>query len=164
MSAALASRIATGFGLGHLPKAPGTWGSLAAIPLAWGLHAAGGFWLLDPATLAVIGLGFWAVANTPGGADDPSEIVIDEIAGMLIALWPLSLGLTLAGTPADVFPWPGWVLGFLLFRFFDIVKPWPVGWADRLGGPLGVMLDDILAGLITAALASLAAAVAHGWI
>lgn len=159
-----ARSIATGFGLGHLPKAPGTWGSLAAIPLAWGLHVAGGFWLLGPATLAVIALGFWAVARTPGGADDPSEIVIDEIAGMLIALWPLSLGLTLAETPAHVFPWPGWVLGFLLFRALDILKPWPVAWADRLGGPLGVMLDDILAGAITAGVATLAAGVAHGWV
>jgi len=160
----IARRIATGFGLGFLPGAPGTWASLAAIPLGWALHAAGGFWLMGPATLALAGLGWWAVARALPAADaDPSEFVIDEVAGMLVALWPLSLGLTLTGAGPAVWPWPGWVLGFVLFRFFDILKPPPVGWADRLPGATGVMLDDLLAGALTAAIALVAAGVAHGW-
>ena len=59
---------------------------------------------------------------------------------------PLSFGLWHAGAPPALFPWPGWVGGFLLFRLFDIWKPWPVSWADRRKGPTGVMLDDVLAG------------------
>ncbi|MGF1500617.1 MAG: phosphatidylglycerophosphatase A [Paracoccaceae bacterium] len=159
----MAERIATLFGLGHLPGAPGTYASLAAIPLAWALHALGGFWLLGPATLALSGLGLWAAARM-GPDGDPPQIVIDELVGMLIALWPLSLGLTLQGKGAEVWPWPGWVLGFLLFRFFDIVKPPPVNWAERAPGALGVMLDDIVAGALTALVALAAAAVAHGWL
>jgi phosphatidylglycerophosphatase A len=184
----IARQIATAGGLGHLPGAPGTWASLAAIPLAWALHALGGFWLMGPATLVVIGAGWWATravllerAADPGAAldlewdpadgalhapaaEDPPEIVIDEVAGMLVALWPLSLGLTVTGAAPEVFPWPGWVLGFLLFRFFDIVKPPPVRWADRLPGAAGVMLDDLVAGALTAVIALVAAGVAHGWV
>lgn len=157
--------VATWFGTGHLPKAPGTWGSLAAIPLVWLLHMAGGFWLVLPATLVVTAIGWWATARylAETGRADPPEVVVDEVAGMMVALWPLSLGLTHAGTEAHVFPWPGWVLGFLLFRAFDILKPGPIGWADRQGGAFGVMTDDLLAGLATAVLAAFAAGVAHGW-
>lgn len=180
-------RVATLLGVGYLPGAPGTWASVLAIPLAWVLHALGGFLLLAVATLAVIVAGYWVTALVlaeraahPGdaldlewdesnsafvrrGAEDPSEIVIDELAGMLIALWPLSAGLALTGAAWHVWPWPGWVLGFLLFRFFDIVKPPPVSWAERAPGALGVMLDDIVAGALTALLALLAAGISHGW-
>ncbi len=180
-------KAATLFGLGYLPGAPGTWASVAAIPLAWLLHALGGFWLLGLATVVLGLLGYWAAARVleeraahrgeavelewsekdstfaaPGG-QDPSEIVIDELVGMLLALWPLSAGLTITGAAAHVWPWPGWVLGFLLFRFFDIVKPPPVRWADRLPGALGVMLDDLVAGGLTALIALVAAGIAHGW-
>ncbi len=160
----IARQVAIGFGLGLLPGAPGTWASLGAIPLVWALHAAGGFWLVGPATVGVAALGLWAVARVPGGAEDPDEIVIDEIAGMMLALWPLSLGLTVVGAGPEVFPWPGWVLGFLLFRALDIWKPWPVSRAERVGGAWGVMLDDLVAGAITAVLALAGAALAHGWI
>jgi len=72
---------------------------------------------------------------------------------MLMALWPLSLGLTVTGAPAHLWPWPGWVLGFLLFRFFDILKPWPIRWCDRrVHGGFGIMLDDLLAGVFSAGL------------
>lgn len=158
-----AARIATCFGLGHLPVAPGSWASAAAIALGWGLHAAGGAWLLIAATLGVTALGLWAASRLVTGDEDPGEIVIDEVAGMLLALWPLSIGLTLAGAPAHVWPWPGWVGGFLAFRLFDILKPWPVSRAERLGGALGVMLDDLAAGTMAAGLMTLAAGVAHGW-
>lgn len=159
-----ARTIVTCFGLGTLPGAPGTWASLAAIPLAWACHALGGFALLAIVTIAITAGGYLATARyLEGRGDDPSEVVIDEVAGMLIALWPLSIGLTHLGAEWHVWPWPGWVLGFLLFRFFDIVKPPPVNWADRLKGPLGVMLDDIVAGVLTALIAVIAAGVAHGW-
>ena len=163
MTPLIADRIATVLGIGRLPGAPGTWGSLAAIPLAWSLHYLGGFALLAAATVAVTALGYWASkVYLAGRQEDPSEVVIDEVAGMLLTLWPLSAGLSMAGTDPGVFPWPGWVGGFLLFRFFDLVKPPPVNWADR-PGPLGVMLDDLVAGALAAALMLLAAGVAHGW-
>ena len=157
--------IATCLGLGRLP-APGSFASLAAIPLAWGLHWLGGFWLLFPATLAVIALGWWASGAyaAEAGRDDPSEVVIDEVAGMLTALWPLSLGLTMLGADPAVWPWPGWVLGFLLFRFFDILKPPPVRWAERLPGAAGIMLDDLVAGGLAALITTIAGGVAHGWL
>ncbi len=164
MSPALARAVATFGYVGLIPLAPGTFGSLAAIPVAWGLHWATGFPGLLVATLLVFGLGYIATAAaTAGGGDpDPSEIVIDEVVGQWIALMPLSWGLWQMGAAAHVFPWPGWVGGFLMFRLFDIWKPWPVSWADGLHGPLGVMLDDVLAGIMAALVVALAAAVAHG--
>jgi phosphatidylglycerophosphatase A len=102
-------------------------------------------------------------AGDRGGADkDPSEIVIDEVVGMWIALWPLSAGLWHAGADPWVFPWPGWVGAFVMFRLFDVWKPGPVGWADRRPGSMGVMLDDVIAGLMAAAVVTLGAGVAHG--
>lgn len=157
--------LATLFGIGHMPLAPGTWAAAAAIPIAWGLHAAGGFPLLAAATVVAFAGGWWAVDRYLGGVDaDPAEVVVDELAGMLIALWPLSLGLWLQGVEAHVFPWPGWLGAFVLFRVFDILKPWPVRWAERQPGAGGVMFDDLIAGLVAAALVTLAAGVAHGWV
>lgn len=156
--------VATAFGIGRLPGAPGTWGSAAAIPVAWVLHGLAGFPALALATLAAFAIGWWATARaTAGSADkDPSEIVIDEVVGQWIALWPLSAGLWHAGADPWVFPWPGWVGAFLMFRLFDIWKPGPVGWADRRHGPLGVMLDDVVAGILAAIVVAAAAGVAHG--
>ncbi|HEU0223101.1 MAG TPA: phosphatidylglycerophosphatase A [Paracoccaceae bacterium] len=157
--------IATGFGTGLLPAAPGTWASLAALPAAAALHWAGSFPALLAATALAFAAGLWATAQeiAARSGEDPPEIVIDEIVGQWIALFPLSAGLWLRDMPTDIFPWPGWVAGFLLFRFFDILKPPPVRWADRLKNPLGVMLDDVLAGIMAGALLMVAAAVAHGW-
>ncbi|MEM0923685.1 MAG: phosphatidylglycerophosphatase A [Pseudomonadota bacterium] len=150
--------------IGTLPRAPGTWGSAAAIPCAWVLHWAGGFWALALATLAAFALGLWATEQyLAGRRDDPSEVVIDEVVGMWITLWPLSWGLSQAGTDPHIFPWPGWVIGFLLFRFFDIVKPPPIRWCDRPGA-FWVMLDDVAAGAVSAVLVFTAAWVAHGGI
>ena len=159
------TRLIATFGyVGLFRPGPGTWGSLAALPFAWLLHWAGGFPLLLISTVAVFALGYWAtkVETATGGDPDPSEIVIDEVAGQWIALFPLSAGLWFAGAAPHVFPWPGWVAGFLLFRLFDIWKPWPVSWADGLHGPMGVMLDDVLAGIMAAICVAGAAAVSHG--
>lgn len=155
--------VTTVFGVGRLRPAPGTWGSAVAVPLAWALHGLGGFAALGLATLAVIALGLWAVArDLPGRADpDPSEIVVDEVAGQWLALWPVSLGAMHTGAAFTAL-WPGILAGFVLFRLFDIWKPGPVGWAERLPGARGVMADDLVAGLLAALGVVALAALAHG--
>ena len=131
--------LATWFGAGLLPKAPGTWGSLAALPFAWLiLHFGGLLWLALGIVLVFL-VGWWAseVYVRGTGQADPGVIVIDEVAGQWIALLPAATSI-----------WWHWVIGFALFRFFDIVKPWPVGWADRrVKGGFGVMIDDVIAGI-----------------
>jgi phosphatidylglycerophosphatase A len=141
--------ISTVFGIGLLRPAPGTWGSAAAIGVGLILHRIGHFPLLLVATVVVTALGFWAcrreLADKPG--DDPSEIVIDEVAGQWIALLFPSAGFWYMDLPADNFPYPGWIAAFVLFRLFDIWKPWLVGRADARHDADGVMLDDMWAGL-----------------
>ncbi|MFD1913429.1 phosphatidylglycerophosphatase A [Halodurantibacterium flavum] len=156
--------IASFLYVGYLRPGPGTWGSLAALPFGYLIHVAGGFPLLVLATVVVFGLGWWAVGVETAGKDDhdPSWIVVDEVAGQWVALWPLSFGMWYMAQDPWVFPWPGWVGAFLMFRLFDIWKPGPVGWADRQSGPMGVMLDDVIAGVLAALVVMAAAAVAHG--
>ncbi len=155
--------IATFFGAGLLRPGPGTWGSLAALPAAYLLHQLGGFWALALGTAVVFLLGWWVtIQETRGLSDpDPSEIVIDEVAGMWLALWPVSLGAMIQDVPISAL-WPGWLVAFLAFRGFDIWKPGPVGLADRLHTPLGVMLDDIIAGALAAMVVAVMAVFAHG--
>ena len=149
-------------GVGRLPMAPGTWGSAAAIPIGYALHILGGFPLVAAVTLLFFFLGLWAVDTyLEGRQDDPSEVVIDEVVGMLLTLWPLSWVLWTAGVASHVFPWSGWVTGMVLFRFFDILKPLPVCWFHRPGA-LFVMLDDIVAGIVSAALISIATIIVYG--
>jgi len=130
--------LATWFGSGLLPKAPGTWGSLAALPFAWAIQVTGGqLALLVAAGIAFL-VGIWASDRMARdiGIKDPGAVVIDEVAGQ----W-----LTLAFVPLSAW---GYVAGFVLFRAADITKPWPASLADRrVGGGLGIMLDDIVAGL-----------------
>ncbi|OUS21872.1 phosphatidylglycerophosphatase A [Rhodobacterales bacterium 59_46_T64] len=162
-STPLTHLIATCFHVGHLRPAPGTWGSLAALPMAWGIHQVAGFSGLVAATTLVFALGWWATAReTREAADhDPSEIVIDEVVGQWIALFTISYGAEFAGV--DILKlYPGWIAGFLLFRLFDITKWGWVGRADRRGDALGVMLDDVIAGLFAAAVTAALAAIAHG--
>ena len=155
--------ITSFFGAGLLPKAPGTWGSLAAIPAAWVIHGLSGPIGLAIATIVVFMLGWWATAQFTKGSDnhDPGEIVIDEVAGMFIALLPLSYGMWFVTAEPWTFPYPGWVTAFLAFRLFDIWKPWPVSWADNLHTPLGVMLDDVIAGFIAGGVVIALAVIAH---
>lgn len=156
--------VATLLGIGRLRPAPGTWGSAAALAIGYGMHRLGHFPLVLAGTAAAILLGFWSVARfTAGLADkDRSEIVIDEVAGQLIALCATSGGFWFAGLPRDVVAWPGLVMPFLFFRLFDIWKPWLVGRADRRSDAAGVMLDDIWAGLFAAAASIAAAGIYHG--
>ena len=156
--------IATGFGLGYIPVAPGTWASLAAVAVGVLIHGLGSFPLLLLATLAVIAVAWWAIntALPEMGGGDPSEIVIDEVAGQWLALLAPSFGFWMMGLDSWHFPYPGWLGAFLAFRLFDIWKPWIIGRADRRADAAGVMLDDIWAGIF-AALASIAAAgISHG--
>ena len=159
----LAHLIGTVCGVGCLRPAPGTWGSLAALPMVWVLHSLGGFPLLVIATLAVFVGGLWATGVMTEGKDDhdPSEIVVDEVAGQFIALWAISYPSWQLEIEITAL-WPGWVAGFLLFRLFDIAKPGPVGWADRRGDPMGVMLDDVIAGAFAAIGVATLAGLNHG--
>lgn len=134
--------LAFGFGSGLATKAPGTFGTLAAIPI-YCLMAAfltvPMYWL-GMLIVMLVGVPICGQAAQKLGVHDHPGIVWDEIAGFL---------LTMAWAP---FTWPAIVIGFLLFRLFDILKPWPIRWLDRqVHGGLGIMLDDLLAGLFAAA-------------
>lgn len=137
-----ASWIATWFGAGLLPTAPGTWGSLAALPFAWVILVELGPWALLAAAAIVFALGLWASARYIAGREnkDPAEVVVDEVAGQWLAL-------TVA-VPGEAWHF---IAGFVLFRLFDITKPWPARRAERrLAGGLGIMADDLVAGAYAA--------------
>ena len=120
-------------GIGHLRPAPGSWASAAVLPLAL---LPGWACLLAAALFTLAGC--WALARLPAAREDPSWVVVDEAAGMSLAL---------AAAPPG---WWGALLAFLLFRALDVGKPGPVGWADRHAGTLGVMGDDLIAGALAA--------------
>jgi phosphatidylglycerophosphatase A len=132
-----AALLASGFGVGYAPRAPGTFGSLLGLALGAALLALGYLPLLF-GIVVVSGLGVYAIAHLPEhAAADPGWIVIDEIAGQMIpllALTQLSIG--------------GLLLCFTLFRIFDIWKPGPVAWADKRHDQFGVMGDDLIAGAL----------------
>lgn len=129
--------LAFGFGSGLAPKAPGTFGTLAAIPLYLLLQSLS-LWLYLLLVVAGFVVGVWICDQTSKdlGVHDHSGIVWDEIIGYL---------LTMSFVPLNLW----WIMiGFGLFRLFDILKPWPIGWLDkRIEGGLGIMLDDVVAGL-----------------
>jgi phosphatidylglycerophosphatase A len=129
--------IATGFGSGYLPKAPGTWGSLVGVALWFGLRDLAVLpYLGVAAALFVVGTLCAGSAEKIVDRADPGLVVVDEIVGQLLAL------LAAPHHPVAV------LLGFLAFRVFDILKPFPAGWLDRhIHGGLGIMLDDVVAGL-----------------
>jgi len=129
--------IATGCYSGYLPKAPGTWGSLVGLLLFYLLHTHSlPFYLAVTAVLFVIGTFVAGEAEKILDNRDPGIVVIDEIVGMLI---------TMTAVPATPLPM---ALGFVLFRLFDIAKPFPANFFDqRFHGGLGIMLDDIVAGI-----------------
>lgn len=159
----LAEAFATFARVGYLKPAPGTWGSLAAVPVFWMLHEWGGPLAIVVGIGVVFVVGLWATAEMTRGAQDhdPSEIVIDEVAGQWIALLPVSIGAAMMGVESTLL-WPGYLTGFVAFRAFDIWKPLWVGTADARGDALGVMLDDVIAGVMAAVVVVLAAGVSHG--
>ena len=143
----LALAIAT-CGVGYLPLAPGTFGSLVGVGIFLLLVRVG----TVPVLLAIIAVtfaGIWAGSRTEelSGRKDPGKVVVDEVAGQLIALLPLTF-LT---------PWPIWavIVSFILFRFFDIVKPYPANRLQLLHGGIGIMVDDLVAGVYAAVVVSI---------
>lgn len=141
MANRIAFLVATVGGIGRLPKAPGTWGSLIALPLGYGAYTFGGvlpvLFLVDILFL----VGWWASRRYAAelGEGDPGSIVIDEVVGQLIVIAILPPTLLNYG------------VAFAAFRFFDIWKPWPISWFDRnVHGGLGIMLDDTVAALFAA--------------
>jgi len=147
----IAYAIATGFGAGFAPLAPGTLGAIEGVALFLGLVALSSNLLLSPrwalvllaiVNVVVFGVGVWASnrACAIRGVKDPSQIVIDEISGQLIALTPLAATPSVAGV----------IAAFVLFRLFDIVKPYPIRKLEALPAGWGVISDDALAGIYAA--------------
>ncbi len=156
--------IATAFGLGYLPKAPGTWGSLGGVAVSLGMT-----WITSRSALQHMNTerdaNFWTVGLLPAGVDyvvviliallgvyvagraamytgkkDPQFVVIDEVSGQMIAYF----------SPFTLLNWKSFLLGFILFRVFDIWKPFPARQAESLPGGLGIMADDWIAGIYAA--------------
>jgi phosphatidylglycerophosphatase A len=146
----LAVAIATAGGVGRAPLAPGTVASALTVLVLWLLAPSSG--VLLALLVAVTALGTWASgqAERSLGGKDPGAIVIDEVAGMTLSVLAVPL------TPAVA------LVGFLLFRIFDVTKPFPAGVSQRLAGGIGVMVDDLIAGLYTLGL--LLAARWLGWL
>lgn len=147
-----ADLVSVFFGLGFLPKAPGTWGSLPGIPLAWCCHLfcqsfssnksdflSGSGLLLAILILALLSwLATWCIKQTEKAwnSHDDKSIVVDEVIGQMFALVWFQPGVDSA------------ILGFVLFRLFDIFKPGPIGYVDKnIATPFGTLLDDIIAGI-----------------
>lgn len=129
--------LAFGLGTGASPYAPGTVGTLLGIPLVWLMSDLTIYWYLL-ITFALYVTGVWVCAKTSSdiGVHDHSGIVIDEVVGYLI---------TMIMVPVNIWTL---IIGFLLFRFFDIAKPWPIRWLDkRVEGGTGIMIDDVVAGI-----------------
>lgn len=128
--------LATWGGTGYLPVAPGTWGTAATLPLWWLLSHLGPLgYALALAGLLIVAVLVSGPAQTLLGQADSSAIVIDEAVGLLVAL---------AGVPLN---WSWVLVGFVLFRAFDILKPWPISWLERGHSGLNVVLDDVAAGV-----------------
>jgi len=132
--------LATWFGCGYSPAAPGTAGSAAGIAIAWALISLGGIsplWLL-PLTVVMTPVAIWAAGATARdlGNEDPGLVVVDEV-----------LGQWLTAAAISHVTWQSYVLAFALFRIFDITKPWPIRKLERLHGGLGIVADDLLAGV-----------------
>ncbi len=129
--------LAFGFGSGLVKKAPGTFGTVAAIPVYVLLAQINNLLVYSALTIFTVLVGVWicGLAAEKLGEHDFGGIVWDEIAGFLITMWLVPVS------------WQSLLLGFVLFRIFDIFKPWPISWADKhITGGLGIMLDDVLAG------------------
>jgi phosphatidylglycerophosphatase A len=137
-----ARAIATLGGAGYARYAPGTVGSIIALPFAWLIAWSGGRFALLAAGIVALAVGAWASELSAADAKsfDPKECIIDELAGQWIAC---------AFAPVSLL---GFALAFVLFRVFDIWKPWPVRQAEHLHGGLGIMADDVVAALMSGAI------------
>jgi phosphatidylglycerophosphatase A len=149
----LALFIATCGYVGYVPLAPGTFGSALGLTLIWALRRFGSGPLEIAVIVLLLAVGTWSgtLAERRLGRVDPGHVIIDEVAGMLITLAFVPLTPTTA------------IVGFLVFRALDIVKPWPVRTAERLPGGAGIMADDALAAVYGNAVVRGIMAVAPGW-
>ena len=140
----LSTLLATFFGVGWIAFAPGTFASAAALPFGWAMVVYGWTVIVGGACTATV-IGVWACGRHARKVRvyDPSECVLDEVAGQWFALIPVAVA-------ARGLDWRPFLMAFLLFRAFDIWKPWPVAALEQLPGGLGIMLDDVAAGLIAA--------------
>lgn len=142
-----ATLIGTLFYAGRFPIAPGTAGSAVAVAIWWAAHRLGGAWAASALGAALAVAGVWAAGRIAAarGQEDPSEVVVDEAAGMFLSLQFLPSG------------WEFVAAAFVLFRILDVTKPWPAERAERLPGGLGVVADDLVVGLYTNVLLQVAA-------
>ena len=143
--------LAFGFGSGLAPKAPGTFGTIAAIPVYLLLMLSNSFatYLIVTALISMTGIWICGKTSKDLGVHDHSGIVWDEIAGYLITMMLVPL------------TWYWTITGFILFRIFDILKPWPISWLDKkVSGGLGIMLDDIVAGIFALVVMQILVAIA----
>ena len=149
----LALSIAT-FGVGYLPLIPGTFGSLVGVGIfLLFTQVAAGSWLFALVLVSILIItfsGIWAATRTEvlAGRKDPGKVVVDEVAGQMIALSPLAL-LNLQSLTRAV------IVSFILFRLFDIFKPYPANRLERLKGGFGIMCDDLVAGAYAAIITSI---------
>ena len=145
--------LSTFFYVGYLRPAPGTWGSLVALIIAYIIARYTGYLALAFAILLVFAIGWITITLQASrtGRHDPTEIVIDEVVGQWISVLPLAIWQISYDVPLFY-----WFLAFVIFRILDIKKPSLIGWADRKNTPLSVILDDVIAGLATAAVICLA--------
>ncbi len=149
----LALLLATFFSIGYSPVAPGTAGSIGGLAVLAGLRGTGSRLLEPVVILGLTALGIWSasVAERHFKLEDPGPVVIDEVVGMLVSLLWL---------PAS---WQTLAAGFLLFRFFDIVKPYPANRLERLPGGVGIMADDVMAGVYANLALRLTIWIRPGW-
>ena len=136
-----ASLISTWFGVGLLPGIPGTWGSAAALPFAWVIQVNAGSGALWIAAAILLFIGIWASSAIvrAGGEEDPGLVVVDEVVGQWITVSVVAPSLVT------------YLAGFVLFRIFDVLKPWPANSLDRnVRGGLGVMADDLASAIYAA--------------
>jgi phosphatidylglycerophosphatase A len=131
----MALALATAFGVGYVPMAPGTFGSLVGLVLWTVLPASPAMQVVAIAVVFVVGSWSAGVAERHFARTDPSHVVIDEVLGILMTLF------------LNPVRWPGAILGFLLFRVADVIKPFPANRLERLPGGLGVMADDAMAAI-----------------
>jgi len=150
----LYANLATVFGIGRVRYAPGTAGSAAAMVIAVPVLSLTGWAVMGILALAVTALAIWAADGygVETGLSDPQDCVIDEVAGQWVACAIAGMA-AMPGRPA--LSVAGYVLVFLLFRLFDIAKPWPIKQAENLRGGLGIVADDVVAGIVAGVVAFL---------
>ena len=147
--------ISTVFLVGFFPVAPGTFGSLFAVLIGYFVCLYGGFPLLLLMTIFTAAMGVYSVKKyifNYSRPSDPKEVVIDEVVGQWISYLPTSFAIWAFNFDESASSPYLWLCSFIFFRIFDILKPWPINWADSKHSSIGVMLDDAFAGVYASAI------------